>query len=408
MRLQISLNKPSAIKLTRSNVLMVLIAVGFISTACGKITITGKSKGAGDDASEVRMTRGDVDSIGTLRLIGLEGQAEEKILRDPAFQLKVEVTGNPEDLKETYHFLVAVQGEGSFSGGTSEDRKFIVNNIGKLVHLSRRQGDDDQETAMSGRFHVGTTSMAIVQDGDRVVPWTVQQSDAGNRCLPLGGSDCFDMKSLTKKLFRSISDTVVETVTDNVPNGRVTDQALHFVPRIVHKGHEDSGRRARGFGFVYEATIETPIGAVNVLVPVSILFLFSERTYVVDIDPLSFGNSAPHPENLNRIFVKALPGPNLIFLLEGTIRDNIVDGIKEAEMPELVAGVEFSTTLLLGFNTAAGANEPLSGNPPRVYPSYEVILLPDSNDRVVSTKVWSRSGDDDIEEEQAIRLVFIE
>ena len=386
---------------------MVVIAVCLLSTACGRITVTGKVKGRGDDeATEVKMIRGDVESIGTLRLTALEGQPEANIWRDPAFQLKVDVTGNPDDLSETYHFLVAVQGEGEFSGGTSNDRGFVVNNLGKLVHLKRRKGDDPQVATVTGRQHVGTTFIAIEQDGDRVVPWRITGS--GNGCLPLDGNDCFDMETLTRTLFQQISDNVNKTVRDNVPGGRVARHALHFVPRVVHKGHEDAGRRARGFGLVYEATIETPIGAVKVLVPISILFLSNVQTYLVDIDPLSFDDDTPASENLNRIYVNDIPSPNLIFTLEGLIRDIIVDGIKEEEAPELIEGITFSETLLTGFNTAAGQVPRLSGNPPRVYPSYEAILLPETNDTVVSTKVWSRSGDDDIEEEQRVRLVFIE
>ncbi len=390
----------------KSHGLMLVIAVCFISTACGRITITGKAKGSGnDDATEVKMIRGDLDSYGTMRLRALAGQPEASIWRDPAFQLRVDVTGNPDDLHETYHFLVAVQGEGDFVEGTSNDRKFVVNNVGKLVHLKGRKGDEPVFATVNGRHHIGTTFIAIQKDDDRVVPWRITAS--GNGCLPLDGDDCFDMETLTLTLFEEISNKVNRTVRDNVVGGSVADHALHFVPQVTHKGHEDAGRRARGFGFVYEAKIETPIGAVKVLVPISILFLSNVQTYLIDIDPLSFDGGTPASENLDRIYVNDLPSPNLIFTLEGLIRDIIVDGIREAEEPELIEGISFSEALLTGFNTAAGP-VPLSGTPPRVYPSYEVILLPETTNTVVSTKVWSRSGDGDIEEEQRVRLVFIE
>ena len=391
----------------KTRLFFLLSAMCLAVAACGRITITARTNGVTSgstvDAVELALTRGDLESVEGPRVRSFAGRNEAEILRDPSAQLRVDVTGNPADLAEAYHFTQILTDEGLLSGGTSDNRDFVVNHIGRSFHLTRRQGQPPQETILNGRVHLGSALLAIVQDNDRVIPWRIEPGDPA--CFPPMASDCFDIETLTRQLFANIADEVDGTVPDRIPFSSVVIHRLHFVPRVLHTGFEAEGRRARGFGLIYYVMIEVPTVTFEVYVPISILFLDDITDYRIAIDPVGFGSLAPGPENLDRIFVK---GTFIGALAEGAVRDAVADAIASADLPEIIPGVDFDQVLLLGFNSVAGS-PPTSGQPPRISTDYEAILLPEGDETNLNTTIlWERVRGGSEEEKHPVRLVFLE
>jgi hypothetical protein len=395
--------------------------VGLLSlvlTACGSIKVTGQVNATLNtsiqNVAEIAFTRADLESSGQDYLHAQAGRPETERVLDPAAQLQVQITGNPGpgNLQETYHFLQVTTLAGQLDRGTSNDRSFVVQNIGSVIHLAARPEQARVGGVANGLLHIGATWLAVVKDEFRVVPWQVQVGAAN--CFDVQG-DCLDMQTFTHELFLSIATQISNTVGAEVPFGATVRHRLHYVPRVVHSGLEATGERARGFGLVYYARIEAPLTALDVYVPLSVLFIGEGSgvlaDYRVAVDPLSFVNTATRQESLDRVYVKGeLAGG----LAEGFVRDKIVEALRHFEPPRellsrLPRGLSLETALAAGFAFIAGPT-PTSGQPLRVSSRYEAILLPDINEAALgSTILWQREGNSGaVVEVQPVRLVFLE
>lgn len=371
-------------------------------TARINATTTGTTS---SDIYALALRRGDAESTNEPKLRTFVGDTAGRTVRNPAAQLKVTITGQPNDLGETYHFLAFATDFASATGGVSGDRSFVTNRIGSVFDLHMRKGDNTIEATTNGSFHLGTALIAYQKSNDRVVPWRID-SGATN-CVPAGSGDCLDLETITRSLLTSIAAGVEGAVAANVPLGTVSRHQLHYVPHAQHNGIEAAGRRARGFGLIYHARIEVPGGGFEVFVPISFLFLDNVQSYRLVIDPMTEFGLLGAPENVNRVFVKA---DGIGGIAEGFVRDQIVAALGSISLPVLESGVEFEQVVLLAFSTIAGRPH-LQGQPPHVSPGYEAILLPDEdrNDHVFSSNVlWEQVPGQAPQEVRRVKLVFLE
>ena len=390
----------------RCGTIYLVVAYCFAPGACGKIVITGRVRalpdsgnGATQEIVRLSVTRGNLEAATAARLQTFQPGGVDRVWRNLAAQLNSEITNNPSHLGETYHFIAMSHDPDILSGGTSNDRSFVLNHFGNFFHLAIGQADPPREGADTGRRNVGAAWLAAVDGNDRIIPWHIEPGSQS--CFPLGNA-CFDMENLTHQLFNSIANSVSNSFN---PSSIIVER-LHFVPHVVHQGLENSGTKARGFGFLFFAEVEVPTAVVDVVVPISVLFLNNVTDYNIVVDPLSFGpNDNPGSENLDRVFVRGSFPANLA---EGAIRDSVVSGIRSASLPEFISGVPFENALLTAINGAAGL-PPRSGQPPTINPRYEVILLPeDAGSSFDSTAVWEKFRGFDEHSIRRVRLVFLE
>lgn len=378
----------------------------FLLTACGKITVNGRVRGApasgggAQNLVDLSITRGNLEAATAARLQTFQPGGVVREFRNLKAQLRSDITNNPAQLGEHYDFVAVFRDPDTFKDGTSNDPSFVRNHFGRFFHLTIGQNDQPLESTDTGHRNVGAAWLAAVDSNDRVIPWHIEPGS--NNCFPLGNA-CFDMENLTHRLFMSI----VNSLSDNFSPSSTIVERLHFVPHVIHQGLENSGTKARGFGFIFFAQVEVPTATVEVAVPISVLFLNNVTDYTIVVDPLSFKSTDnPGSENLNRIFVHGSFPANLA---EGPIRDSVVDGIKHASLPEIIAGIPFETAFLTAINGAAGV-PPRSGQPPVINPRYEVILLPEDagSSSFESTAVWEKFRGFDETAVRHVRLAFLE
>lgn len=345
-------------------------------------------------------------SINEPKLRAFDGDNLDRSVRDPSPALKISISGNPNDLAETYHFLAFATDPTIITGGVSNDRSFVANRIGRVFHLHMQKGDQQIEAVSNGSLHVGFALLAYQQRTDRVVPWEINPGAAN--CFSLSATDCLDLKTITRTLFVRIASGVSTAVTANVPGGSVARHQLHYFPQTKHAGI-DPTRRARGFGFIYHARIEVPGGGFEVFVPLSFILLDNITNYTLIVDPISTFGLLGSPENFNRVFVR---GDGLVGLGEGFVRDQIVTALQAITLPQLQSGVAFEDVAMLGLNIATGGSSPhLQGQPARLSPKYEAILVPDEEraDHVFSSNVlWEIVPPGGPQEGRHVKLIFLE
>jgi hypothetical protein len=311
--------------------------------------------------------------------------ATESIQRTK-FELDVTVQGNPNELGETYRYLAHTQNDWQFFAGTSADRSFVSNRFGGLVSLITAKDSPQQSFQRDVGTHLGTGYLMVIRNDDRVVPWRLSPPRAG----------ALDISTLSRLIFEAISDSTRDGVEG------VFQDSLSYVPRVRNAKIEDSGVRARGFGFIYKAIVQRPFVSVEVFVPINFIFTpfagSSFAVYSLEIDPI--GTPAGTRENLDRIMVRGSLGANLF---EAQIRDAIRDAITSVALPS-PGGVSLQTFVVAGLDNATGRTTPRLVNLP-----FEIILLPESDrQRFETTTLWSRGRGRDTIEGQPVKLVFLE
>jgi hypothetical protein len=90
--------------------------------ACGRmdVTVTLRATTTGttiEDIYTLALRRGDLESTNEPKLRTFAGDTLTRTVQGPSPQFKVEITGNPNDLAETYHYL-GIVGD-PISGGTA-------------------------------------------------------------------------------------------------------------------------------------------------------------------------------------------------------------------------------------------------------------------------------------------------
>ena len=380
------------------------LGLGF-SLSCGKIAVKGKVEGtqnsSNSDIYEKHIDRGSLETVGNERVVRFNGTQEGQLFDDFESQLRLDITGNPNQLSESYLFINTFQPDGQTSGGACNDRSFIVNAVGGSIFQRIRRGDPLQEVNVNSRQHLGFGYLAVVADNDRSVPWRIEfgQDD----CFDAGNNDCLDMETISRDLYENVSDGVREAVR-GLWSASVFFDELIYVPNVKQDNFENEGRRARGFAFVYHAKIEMPTIVMDAYVPLSFIFADDVNSYVLFVDPLSLRSDlVPQPQNLDRVFV------NGSFLFEGMVRDTIVNTLRTMDMPETPGNVPFEEFVLLGINIAAGRNADLTGSPPHTSPTYNFLLAPEEpQNTLTSMGVWQRFRSDETQEVTRIRLHIIE
>lgn len=380
-----------------------------VMTGCGKVVVTARTNmevsSTATNVVSLSVTRGDAQAVNTKRLYSFNGMPAGSFGRLPAGQLKVEITGNPNNLGETYHYLQFLSDQNAFNGGTSHAKDFTENHSGRLLYLSHPQSNGRSETSTNNNSHAGAGRLFIIQNNDRFVPWEISRDTAGNRCFTLGGNDCFDMRSFTRQIFSQLVNSVEPSVESMVSNPVVTRQELRYIPHVVHEGFQGQNQRARGFGLVYFAEINILTGKAFIHVPMKFLFLDNQNGYNFFIDPLDNGRFTPGPSVSRSIYVK---GEFITGIAEGLIRDNIDTAISRLPANTLIPGVNNSELFMMVFNTASGQTAPQAFSF-RTNPIYEVILVPDNRENGVKSSVlWEKLGNNDIENKEKVSLFFLE
>jgi hypothetical protein len=384
-----------------------LYLLSFMIAGCGRIVVTTKTVGIQGSSNLERgnltVTRGDGNAVNTKRLYQYNGSAAGESLRLPAAQLKVEISGNPNNLGEGYNYIQLFSAGRLFDGGTSHAKSFTENNTGSIFYLTQPQQNGTQESSSNITSHIGAGQLFIIQNNDRSVPWQVNSGDS--RCLTTGGTDCFDMRTFTRQLFSRLVNNVEPTVEALFSNPTVTRQELRYIPHVVHEGFEGEGRRARGFGLIYFAEISILTGRAFIYVPMKFLFLDDVNGYTFFIDPLDKSNLTPSPSVSRSIYVK---GEFITGAMEGIIRDNIDTAISKLPSTSIIPGVANGELLMLGFNTASGQST-ADAVSFRTTPIYDFILVPENRENGVhSTVLWRKDGDGDIENIERVTLFFLE
>jgi hypothetical protein len=366
---------------------ILLAAVITQCLSCGSIKVTAKGNGirtgnTGEETVSLAVTRGNADAINTNRLYFFNVQPLEQNHRLPACQLKVEITGNPNNLGESYVYLQLLPEDLRFNGGTSTDKNYIANSIGKIANLRSPQANNAEDAVTNDKSHFGLGILAIVQNDDRTVPWA----------FPSGSSHLgVDMQTLSKKIFRQIQRKV-DTVLKSVPGNLVASQhELLYVPHVVH-----------------HVKVAAPTGNVDVYVPINFIFKENLENYRLFIDPMDNSASTPAPGALDHIYVK---GEFASAVLEGLLLNIVRDAIKTAPLAEIAPGVNNADLLMLALNLATGSEPPATGTPRRVNAKYDMILLPESEERLINnTVLWRKTGqgDTDTENINKVKLVFLE
>jgi hypothetical protein len=387
---------------------IIAILVLCLLQGCGKIVVIGRSNGEiGNDNIEIvklSVTRGNLQAANTRRLYSFNGAVQGSDHRLPAAQLKVEITGNPDNLNESYNYIQFVSAQGAFDGGTSVDKTFIENNFGKIFYLTAPQQNANRESSTNNTSHFGSGHLFIIQDNDRFVPWSV--SSGSNRCLAMGGgTDCFDMRTFTRQIFTKLVNSVQPSVEALVTNPHVTRQQLLYIPHVVHSGFEGEGRRARGFGLVYFAEIDILTGKAFVFIPMKFLFLDNINGYTFFIDPIDNTSFSPGPSVSRSIYVR---GEFITGALEGIIRDNINTAIGQINPQQLIPGIENGELIMAAFNAASGQSGQEAASF-RTNPIYDFILIPDDGvNGLRNTVLWEKINNDAIENKEKVKLVFLE
>lgn len=389
-----------------NDILLLLCGLLFLS-GCGEIKVTAtviaeNTNGSEIEAARLSLTRGNLEAVNSSRLKIFDGRPADEVLEDIAAQLKIDISGNPEELPEAYHFLAIHTAKNALSGGTSDDRAYMENHLGNLIYLNVRQGNLTEEVIVSGENHLGAAWLAIVQDNDRVVPWNIPAGAAN--CDPPG--DCTDIERITREIFNTLANAIEAGIPGSIPFSTVRNHRLHFVPRVRHPGLDEMDKRARGFGLIYYTRIDVPGITFDVYVPIDILFVKGISNYEIWIDPMSFPDDFAAPaQNLDRIYVR---GSGIGSVAEATIRDGIRDAIAAATLPEIIPGVAFEEALLSAIGTAAGL-PPKFGSPPVINQQFEVIAMPELDvQKTFPTMIWQRNPGLANKELGPIRLVFLE
>lgn len=381
----------------------------YLISGCGKIVVTGKINGERNnetvEVTKLTVTRGDAEAVNTKRLYSFGGDTEGSSVMLPAALLDVDISGNPNDLGESYNFIQFISEVGAFNGGTSHSKSFIENNFGKIFFLSIPQEDGNRQSSTSSSSHIGAAELFIIQNNDRFVPWVLNSSD-GSRCFNIGDNDCFDMSTFTRSLFSGLVNGVEPSVEALFSNPTVTKQQLRYIPHVTHSGFEDEGRRARGFGLVYYAEISLITGTAKVYIPMKFLFLDDVTGYRFFIDPLDNSDLTPGESVSGSIYVK---GEFISSALEGTIRDNIDSALKNISPAAIIPGVDNGEILMAAFNAATGQTAQQAFDF-RTKPIYDFVLIPvdGANDYPLSTVLWEKIGNEDIANVEEVKLVFLE
>ncbi len=378
-----------------------LVFFSLLLTGCAQITVTGLIQGERDGrtviVSNQQIKQGKIKTVD--RVQNFQGQPFFDSVRNLAIQLSVSEINNPPEFNESYYYLVISSPKEEISGGESDDLNYIPNNIGKLSFLNVDQGEGRVEAAPQQLFdaHVGESWLVRVEDNDRKIPWLITDD---NNCFPLEEGDCFDMESLSRLLFNELRETVESGVRANIPLVQNIHHRLHFVPQVSHSG-VGSNRPAKGFGFIYYAEINLPAVKFQAYVPINFLFISDNDNYLIVIDPLELEEN--ETQTIEQIYVKE----SLLFgvdlnITEQIIRDKIVEAIQSATLPNLIPGIEFSTTLVAAINGAAG-------NPATIPSNFNMILMPSGDNRDLdNTILWDQPVDGTVFNFNQVELFFLE
>ena len=355
-------------------------------SSCGSITVTASATDQGiappRQLSNASLRRGDQSSP---RVLELEPRPDIESIQKTRFELDVTVQGTPNELGELYRYLAHTQNDWQFFAGTSSDRSFVSNRFGGLVSLISGRDSARQSFQRDVGTHLGTGYLMVIENDDRVVPWRLSPARAA----------ALDISTLSRLIFEAISDSTRDGVQG------VYHDSLSYVPRVRNAKIEDSGVRARGFGFIYKAKVQRPLVSVEAFVPISLIFTPGPNldVYSLEIDPIA--TTARARENLDRIMVRGSLGANLV---EGLIRDAIRDAIVSVALPSPARGVPLQNFVVAGLDNATGRTTPRLGNLP-----FEVVLLPESDQkRFETTTLWSRDRSRDTKEGQPVKLAFLE
>ena len=364
------------------------LLVSLALSSCGSITVAASATDQGvappRQLSNASLRRGDQPSP---RVLEMEPRPDTESIQKTRFELDVTVKGKPNELGESYRYLAHTQNDWQFFAGTSSDRTFVSNRFGGLVSLIAGKDSARQTFQRDVGTHLGTGYLMVIQNNDRVVPWRLSPPRAG----------ALDISTLSRLIFEAISNSTRDGVEG------VFQDSLSYVPRVRNAKIEDSGVRARGFGFIYKAQVQRPLVSVEVFVPISFIFTPFAGTnldvYSLEIDPI--GTPARTRENLDRIMVRGSLGANLF---EDPIRNAVRDAILSEPLPS-PSGVPLQTFVVAGLDSATGRTTPRLVNLP-----FEVVLLPESDQkRFETTTLWSRSGRNRVTKEgQPVKLVFLE
>lgn len=390
-----------------------ILSAGILLTAsfsCGKIAVTANTNVMNNNTArnitQLSVNRGDAEAVNTKRLYSYEGAASGSTGMTPAAQLKVEITGKPNNLRESYHYLQFFSDPNEFRQGTSHNKSFIENNSGSLFYLSQTQQNGSSETTGNGDKHIGSGKLFIIQENDRFVPWRINRDTAGTRCFPMGGNDCLDMETFTRLLFEALINNVESSIESQAGSPKVIRQELRYIPQIIHEGFEQNNRRARGFGLVYFTEVDYFTGKVFVYLPMRFVFLDNASDYDLFIDPLDNATANERQSSIAKsIYVK---GEFFSGIAEGLLRDKIDTIIKNMPSINLIRGINNGTILMTGFNTASGQTTAQAASF-RTSPLYEIMLVPENRTVGIKSNVlWRKKNDDGIENVEKVSLFFLE
>jgi hypothetical protein len=354
--------------------------------------------------TSVTLVRLQSEDLTAPRLVAIGGTDNDTFLGRQRTRIHLALERSFGSLPERYHYLVFGTRRALFEGGTAEDASIVDDHIGQLTDVSATKATPDLLSFDSGGLHIGASWLFAVQQDDRTIPWR-RQRGGDEQCFPMSqdSEDCFDVESFTSLLFTQIADDAEASAT-KIPGIRVASSLLHAVPQVVHRTMESGPiRRARGFGFVYELRLVHPLGTLQVFVPINVLFTSDIKEYRVFIDPVDL--EAQSSEAIAGVRVKGSFGVNL---LEGTVRDAIVDGIKKVKLSSPVRGVLLVDFLLTAINGTVGP-PPLKGASLTLFPKYEVVLMPESVDPTARpSTIWQRDSGSDLVAKRTMKIVFLE
>jgi hypothetical protein len=273
-------------------------------------------------------------------------------------------TGLP--FNESWHFI-CITHPGQRPGANpaivefSQEPGFVDRNVGEIAWLRIRKNDVHLPSDSFSNFASasirggGTCLLARVEDDDFVLPWHRAQGTALEN-MPLsatlrsladaGGSDPFDMQSLTSTLLNNIAVIAADAAQDH--SARITEHRIAVVPHMpsTSDGNHDS---LPGICFIYEGSMETALGHLTLSVPLTInWFRDATGTLTVTLDPLGAPALGQIQVNDKRVTVTSTDA-DFIHNFGESIRQSVSNAITMATMPTGPGGIPITSFLALLF-----------------------------------------------------------
>ena len=273
-------------------------------------------------------------------------------------------TGLP--FNESWHFI-SITHVGQRPGATpaivqfSQEPGFLDRNVGEMAWLRIRKNDVHLPSDSFSNFAPasirggGTTLLARVEDDDFILPWNRPQGTPLEN-MPLtatlrpladaGGSDPFDMQSLTSTLLNNIALIAADAAQDH--SARITEHRIAIVPHMpsTSDGSHDS---LPGICFIYEGSMETALGRLTLSVPLTINW-FRDATggLTVTLDPLGAPALGQTQVNDKRVTVTSTDA-DFVHNFGENIRQSVSSAITMAAMPTGAGGIPITSFLALLF-----------------------------------------------------------